>query len=105
MFIRRCDRQPNHLFAFLVRKCRRFAGGSDRDNAGDGCSDLGFDQFFESRIVNAAIAKWRDQRRKSAAKHLEKLKRYKGYTVKESEQRRVEIKYRFCLRKRTRPGQ
>src|SRR5213593_2726077 len=81
-FIRRCDRQPNHLFAFLVRKCRRFTGGSDRDDAGDGCSDLGFDQFFESRIVDAAIAKWRHQRRKRAAKHWKRLKRYKGYKVK-----------------------
>ena len=65
-----------------MRKCRRFAGGSDRDDAGDACSDLCFEQFFESRIVNAAIAKWRDQRRERAAKHWKRLKRYKGYKVK-----------------------
>jgi hypothetical protein len=43
---------------------------------------LCFEQLFESGIVNAAIAKWRDQCRESAAKHWKRLKRYKGYKVK-----------------------
>src|SRR5438045_5575824 len=58
------------MFAFLVRERRRFASGSDRDNSGDPRGDLCLDQFFESRIVNAAIAKWRDQRSKDAPKHV-----------------------------------
>src|SRR5438046_10358200 len=58
------------MFAFLVRERRRFASGSDRDNSGDPRGDLCLDQFFESRIVNGAIAKWRDQRSKDAPKHV-----------------------------------
>ena len=58
------------MFAFLVRERRRFASGSDRDNSGDPRGDLCLDQFFESRIVNAAIAKWRDQRSIDAPKHV-----------------------------------
>jgi hypothetical protein len=34
---------------------------------------LVFDQFLESGNINAAIAKWRDQRREGAAEHVGKL--------------------------------
>src|SRR5262249_50372639 len=66
--------------AFVVRKGRRFAGRSDRDNPGDACRDLRFDQFFECRIVNAAIAKWRDHCRKRAPKHFSKPQIYTDET-------------------------
>src|SRR5262249_36092592 len=52
------------------------------DDPTDTCRDLCFDQLFECRNVNAAIAKWRNQCRERAAKHRKRLKRYKGYKVK-----------------------
>src|SRR4030095_7165197 len=53
-----------------MRQRWRFASSTDRDNPGDTCGNLCFDQCFERRNVNAAIAKWRDQCRERAAEHF-----------------------------------
>jgi len=55
---------------FFVRKRGRFTCRADRDDAVNSAGDLRFDQFFKRGQIDISVSEWRDQRSKSAAKHV-----------------------------------